>query len=192
MTRLDAIEIPLLTRLQAECDWFALKTVWGHGPSRFLEMELRVPAYAWQKHASTYHLRPGPWTAQIALPRFMIVQPLVRVHPDTDGYLPISGNISDWWVANGPGVPGLVCYCGRWDPTALSTVWVVTQVARILSGEVFHLEASPFSQRGRDLQASLLSEGKLPTCAVAPPEDLLSPRTRTRRRDNGGIEFDER
>ncbi|MGA2068501.1 MAG: hypothetical protein ABSG86_26240 [Thermoguttaceae bacterium] len=176
--RLDEIDMPCLDRLQAECSWFRVGQVFGRGLERMVSAELDLRAFAWKEGDVTPTLRPGLWKVQILLARGMAVQPLVRVQPDPEGYLPAGGNISDWEVGRAPChagemIPGLVCYADRWNPQ-FTLAWLAYQVARIVVGEVLNLEARPLSARGRNFQADALAEGKLPTQVIpSPPPAIL-------------------
>jgi len=70
----------------------------------------------------------------------------------------------------------------------------VHQVARVIAGEVFHMEAGPLSRRGRDWQAEALTLGKLPACVLPQvSEDLLFLCAQTEASNEAlceGIEFD--
>ncbi|MDM8008754.1 MAG: hypothetical protein QUV05_21665 [Phycisphaerae bacterium] len=165
--RLDRVEIPRLKQLEGDCNWFQLHQVFGRGIMRLLDLDLRVQAFAWRLQDIEPVPNAGPWHVQIALGNGMLAQPMVRIVPSAAGFVPASGNISDW--TEGSEIPaGLVCYSSRWDPTRHTLAWVVHQVARIISGEVFHLEASPLSRRGRDWQAQALTLGWLPACILPP------------------------
>jgi len=194
--RLDDCEIPRLGRLEQGHKWFALQGVIGHTTARLVRVILNVQAFAWRREDQEPVLRPGPWQVMIALVNGLVVQPLVRIAPDGEGFLPASANISDWWTPAGAAGAGLVCYAGRWEPTRLTVVWIVTQVARIVAGEVFHMEAAPLSRRGRDWQAQAASQGRLPACVVPPvPDDLLfllPADGMSRQREPHEIEFDVR
>jgi hypothetical protein len=171
--RIDKAEIPRLKQLESDCNWFHLRRVLGHGRTRLLDAELNVQAFAWRPQDIEPILQPGPWHIQIALANGLVVQPMVRIVPNAAGFVPAGGNVSDWTEGDEVSA-GLVCYSSRWDPTRHTLAWVVLQVARIISGEVFHMEAGPLSRRGRDWQAEALTLGKLPACVLPPvPEDLL-------------------
>lgn len=191
--RIDKVEIPRLKRLEGECNWFQLNQVFGRGSVRLLNVELSVRAFAWRSQDIEPLPSAGPWHVQIALGNGMLVQPMVRVVPNAAGFVPAGGNISDW-TEGSEIAAGLVCYSSRWDPTCHTLAWVVHQVARIISGEVFHLEASPLSRRGRDWQAQALTLGKLPACVLpAVSEELLLLCAETEASQGpccDGIEFD--
>jgi hypothetical protein len=194
--RLNEIDIPSLARLQEECSWFRVGRIFGRGPERMVSAELNLQAFAWKEGDVTPMLRPGSWKMQILLVRGMAVQPLVRIQPDAAGYLPASGNISDWEVGrsprhNGEVIPGLVCYADRWNPQ-LTLAWLAYQVARIVVGEVLNLEARPLSARGRDFQAHVLAQGKLPTQVISsPPLAILSLQSPDGESTDREIEFHE-
>ena len=191
--RIDKVEIPRLKQLESDCPWLQLRRVLGRGSARLLDVSLNVQAFAWRPQDIEPTLQPGPWHIQSALANGMLVQPMVRIVPNADGFVPASGNISDWTEGNEISA-GLICYSARWDPTRHTLAWVMYQVARIVSGEVFHMEAGPLSRRGRDWQAEALTLGKLPVFVLPPvSEDLLflGPRVEA---SHGpvceGIEFD--
>lgn len=197
--RIDAIDLPGLDQLQAECPWFRMTRVLGRAAERVVLAEYRVRAFAWQRDQRTPTIRSGPWPSQFVLTRGMALQPLVRVLPDAEEYLPASGNISGWEAQadrgrRGEAMPGLVCYADRWDPQ-LTLAWLAYQVARILVGEVLSLEARPLSVRGRDFQAEALAQGKLPTEVIrAPAATLLvlqASGERSEEPSDAEIEFDE-
>ncbi len=100
--RLQEIDIPSLERLQAQCLWFHDGHVVGRGPEQMVAAELGLRAFAWQEGQPAPTIRPGSWKMQILLARGMAVQPLARILPDAEGYLPAGGNISDWDVGRGP------------------------------------------------------------------------------------------
>lgn len=191
--RIDRVEIPRLKRLKRDCNWLELRRVLGHGSARLLDVDLNVPAFAWRSQDVEPALQPGPWHIQIALANGMLVQPMVRIVPNAAGFVPAGGNVSDWTEGNE--IPaGLVCYSSRWDPTRHTLAWVVHQVARVIAGEVFHMEAGPLSRRGRDWQAEALTLGKLPACVLPQiSEDLLFLCAQTEASSEAlceGIEFD--
>jgi hypothetical protein len=175
--RLEEIDIPSLERLQEECLWFRNGRAVGRGLERMISAEFDLQAFAWQEGQAQPTIHQGSWKLQILLARGMAVQPLVRFLPDAEGYLPVSGNISDWEVGRGVRhlgeiIPGLVCYCDHWNPQR-TLAWVAHQVARIAVGEVLNLEARPLSARGRDFQAAALGQGKLPTQAISAPSPAI-------------------
>ena len=192
--RLDQVDIPRLRQMAAEHDWLELGECIGSGPTRFVNVELHVEAYA-ARHGEGEPVRlPGPWQTHVALARGLACQPLVQLTP-CDGCLPVSGNISGFAMGHHPArsqrVPaGLVCYADRWDPTRLTLAWVIFQVARIVGGEVLSLEAHPLSLSGRDFQAAAFARGELPTHVVSTPRwDLLFLQPASDSLASSGIEF---
>jgi hypothetical protein len=191
---LDQHDIPGVRQMAAEHDWLDLGECIGSGSTRSISVELHVKAYAARQGDGEPVIRPGPWQTHVALARGLACQPLVQLAP-TDGYLPVSGNISGFPAEHHPaGLPaapaGLVCYADRWDPTRLTLAWVVFQVARIVGGEVLSLEAQPLSLTGRDFQALAFAQGALPTHVVATPRsDLLFLQPASDPLAHHGIEF---
>jgi hypothetical protein len=180
--------------MAAEHEWLELGECTGSGPTRSINVELHVKAYAARESESEPVLRPGPWRAHVALARGLACQPLVQLAP-SQAYLPVSGNISGFPIGHHPAgsqaVPaGLVCYADRWDPTRLTLAWVLFQVARIVGGEVLNLEARPLSLSGRDFQAAGFARGDLPTHLVSTPRsDLLYLQPASAPLASSGIEF---
>jgi hypothetical protein len=123
-------------------------------------------------------IHPGPWHVRILLEHALVVQPTVRILPSADDFLPVGANILDWLDGYDTQacreLAGAVCYAEHWYPQ-LTLVWIAYQTARIVVGELLNLEAAPLSMRGRDFQAAMLAEGKLPTQVLtAPPAAMLS------------------
>jgi hypothetical protein len=175
--RIDEIELPRLRQLQEECPWFHLGRILGQGSERLVSVEYDLRAFAWQEGELTPTIRSGPWDAQFVLTRGMALQPLVRILPNDERYLPVSGNISDWSTRGDPrrareAIPGLVCYADRWS-SDFTLVWLAYQIARIIVGEVLNLESRPLSLCGRDFQAEALARGELPTQAICAPSAAI-------------------
>jgi hypothetical protein len=131
----------------------------------------------------------------------MADQPLVRIEPDEEGLVPVSGSITDWNVPPGVpseyGVQGLVCYAQRWNATRYSLGWVAMTCALIISGNAMSLsDRRPLSPPGRDWQREALRSGRLPTQAITRPRDALlyldpGETDRAETSNDWGIEFDE-
>jgi len=174
--RLDN-DLAALEQLAADCDWLSQPLVVGRDLGRVIRMDFHLRAFAWRRGDPTPVIRCGDWPVQFLLARDLVVQPLVRILPDADVYLPAGANIVDWSSDLPPGVdhplPGLVCYAEEWNPQ-LTLAWLAYQTARIVVGEVLNLEARPLSVLGRDLQAAMLAQGQLPTQVIAaPPPEIL-------------------
>jgi hypothetical protein len=165
-------DLAALRSLEAECRWLEVVAAIGHGPTWYIVLGLRVPAWAWRAGEAPV-LRPGPWQTHILLIRELLCQPMVKIRPDAGGFLPVSGNVSDW--TSGATLlheEGLVCYADHWDPR-LSLCSIAFSVVQIVVGQSFTLEARALSPAGRDWQSRAFESGKLPTCVVPSPRPEL-------------------
>ena len=189
--RVDLIDLPALEAIVSGCSWLSMNGVTGSGYSRLINLELNVPAYAWRKEDTTPTLHSGPWNLSLVLARGVALQPQVQVTGNY-GYLPASGNISDWWTVRGA-FPGLVCWADRWDASRYTLGWVVYQSAMVVTGQAIGLEAQPLSRRGRDWQAEALKQGLLPSHRITRPADrwLLVQESEPTELKQDGIEFDD-
>lgn len=196
-SRIDSTEIPAIRQIAEEHDWFSVQKILGMGPSRIIEVQYDLEAFAWCEGQHEPALMSGPWKTNLVLQRGMCAQPLVHIVGE---YIPVSANISDFAPAERSAdgrFPGLVCYAGRrWDPTRSTLGWVVFTTALIITGQAYSFEAKPLSPRGRAWQNEALGQGLLPTQPVSQPRNellyLCDMAPTTIQSDGDGIEFDER